>query len=86
MTFRVELTAKAESDVEGVLRWFVEQRATAAGRRWLERLMARIDTLENHPGRCPIADEANELGMELRELAFGKRRGTYRILVCRFIP
>ena len=49
MKYRVELTAKAEWDVEVVLRWFHEQRATAVGGRWLKQLMTRIDTLESHP-------------------------------------
>lgn len=80
MTYHVELTAKAEWDVESVLRWFHEQRATTAGGRWLKQLMARIATLERHPERCRLADEADELGIELRELLFGKRHGTYRIL------
>jgi hypothetical protein len=35
---------------------------------------------ERHPGRCRLAAEANELGFELRDLLFGKRRGVYRIL------
>jgi plasmid stabilization system protein ParE len=74
--YHVELTAKAEWDVDGVLRWFHEQKATAAGGRWLGNIMARIDTLENQPRRCRLADEADDLGIELRELLFGKRHGT----------
>jgi hypothetical protein len=42
--------------------------------------MAKIDTLEMQPLRCPLALEAAELGIELRELHFGRRRGVYRIL------
>jgi plasmid stabilization system protein ParE len=76
----VKLTAKAEADVDSVLCWFQEQQAMVAGGRWLGNLLTRIDTLEKHPGRCRLAPEADELGMELRELLFGKRRGTYRIL------
>lgn len=56
MKYRVELTAKAEWDVDGVLRWFHERHATAAGGRWLRNLMARIDTLEKHPARCRLAN------------------------------
>ena len=80
MTFRVRLTAKAEADVDRVLRWFQEQQASAAGGRWFARLMAKIDTLETHPERCGLADESDELGVEIRELLFGKRHGVYRIL------
>lgn len=80
MPYQVKLTAKAEWDVDGILRWFHDQRATAAGGRWLGLLMARIDTLEKHPERCRLAAEADELGIELRELLIGKRHGTFRIL------
>jgi len=78
--YRVRLTAKAEADVDGVLRWFHEQQATIAGRRWFARLMTKIDTLETHPERCGVADESEDLGLEIRELLFGKRDGVYRIL------
>ena len=68
MKYRVRLTAKAEADVDGVLRWFQEQQASVAGGRWFARLLAKIDTLETHPGRCGVADESNDLGIEIRQL------------------
>ncbi len=37
-------------------------------------------TLEQSPDRCPVADEAADLGIDLRELLYGRRRGVYRIL------
>jgi plasmid stabilization system protein ParE len=77
---QVQITAKALRDVDGVLHWFRDQHALAAAARWYSQLMARIDTLERQPARCRLAVEANELGVELRELLFGKRRGVYRIL------
>jgi plasmid stabilization system protein ParE len=78
--YRVRLTAKAEADVDGVLRWFHEQQALAAGGRWFARLMAKLDTLETYPERCRVAGESEDLGVEIRELLFGKRQGIYRIL------
>ena len=80
MKYRVRLAAKAEADVDGVLRWFHEQQATIAGGRWFARLMAKIDTLESHPDRCAVAVESEDLGVEIRELLFGRRHGVYRIL------
>jgi plasmid stabilization system protein ParE len=78
--YRVRLTAKAEEDIASVLRWFHEQRATDAGERWVRRLMAKIDTLETGPDRAAIADESTDLGLEIRELLFGKRHKGHRIL------
>ncbi len=80
MKYHVHITAKALRDVESVLRWFQDQHASATAGRWHSQLMTRIDTLERQPARCRLAAEADELGIELRELLFGKRRGVYRIL------
>ena len=80
MKYSVRLTARAEEDVAGVLEWFCEQKATAAGSDWYRRLMSRIDTLESNPEGCSLAAESEDVGGEIRELLFGKRRGQYRIL------
>jgi plasmid stabilization system protein ParE len=78
--YDVRLMARAEHDIDTALQWFCEQSATPAANRWFDQLMARIGTLEVHPDRCSLAAEAQELGIELRELLFDKRHGTYRIL------
>lgn len=80
MKYVVRLSARAEEDVADVLKWFRKQKATAAGGRWFRRLMSTIDTLERNPQRCSLAAEAEEVGVEVRELLFGKRRGQYRLL------
>ncbi len=51
-----------------------------AGAAWLSSLMARLETLETNPDRCRMVDESEEIGGEIRELLFGKRRGMYRLL------
>jgi len=78
--YRVRLSAKADRDVDETLAWLRQQGAAAAASRWYERLLAAVGTLERHPQRCPLAPEAEELGIELRELLFGRRRGVHRIL------
>lgn len=80
MAHRVILTEKAEADVESVLKWFAEERATDAGGRWYAQFMAKLETLEDQPERCSIAAESEELGQEIRELLLGRRRYKYRIL------
>lgn len=80
MKYRVRLTEKAEQDVSDVLAWFREQSAVEAGGRWFVRLMAHIDKLETMPERCGLAAESEDLGLEIRELHLGRRRGTYRLL------
>jgi plasmid stabilization system protein ParE len=78
--YRVVMTHKAEQDAENALQWFDHQSATAAGTRWFARLMAQIATLEKYPQRCALAPEAAEIGLEIRELGFGRRLGRYRLL------
>lgn len=80
MKYRVRLTDKAEQDVSDVLAWFHEQSAADAGGRWFARLMAHIGNLETMPERCGLAAESKDLGLEVRELHLGRRRGTYRLL------
>jgi plasmid stabilization system protein ParE len=43
-------------------------------------LLAKLDTLENHPERCSLAAESEQVGQEIRELLFGGKRYRYRIL------
>lgn len=80
MAFRVELTDKAEADVESVLVWFHQQQAGKAGGRWFAQLMEKLETLENRPERCPRAVESQDIGEDIRELLFGRERYKYRIL------
>ncbi len=80
MKYRVRLTGKAEQDVSEVLGWFRDQSAIEAGVRWFARLMAQIDKLETMPKRCGLAAESEDLGLEIRELHLGRRRGTFRLL------
>ena len=79
-TYRVGVTRKAEQDVDEILHWFLDQDASVAGERWFTQLMGRIATLEMYPERCSVTAESADLGVEVRELLFGKRHGTYRIL------
>ena len=80
MKYRVRLTDRAEQDVSDVLAWFRQQSAVEAGGRWFAGLVAHIDKLETMPERCGLAAESEDLGLEIRELHVGRRRGTYRLL------
>jgi hypothetical protein len=56
------------------------QRSASAGARLHAGLLAAIRTLANNPERCPLAEEAPDLGCDLRELLYGRRRDVFRIL------
>jgi len=74
------MTDKANADVDSTLLWFKQRSASAAGQHWVNLLWKSLETLETHPDRCPVALEAGDLGVQIHELSFGKRRGQYRIL------
>ncbi|MCW3055242.1 MAG: plasmid stabilization system [Chthonomonadales bacterium] len=48
--------------------------------RWFNGLENAINSLAEFPGRCPLALESEELGIELRQLLYGKRSAAYRIV------
>ena len=79
MAFSVQVSARAQADIDAALTWAAAQ-APLTAQRWYNRLLAAVQTLQSMPARCPLAAEAADLGIELRELSFGKRRGTFRIL------
>ena len=79
MPHEVRITARAETDIDDVLAWLV-QRSPSEAARWHARLLEKIQTLEDQPERCPVAAEADVIGIDLHELLFGKRRNAYRVL------
>jgi plasmid stabilization system protein ParE len=79
MACRVSLTALAEADVYAAFER-IRVEAPERAEKWLNRLFAAIFSLEELPARCPVIDEANELGFPARHLLYGKGRGGYRII------
>src|SRR5260221_9513840 len=77
--YRVRLSDKAYRDIEEILAWFFDQRASSAGRRWDRCFRSTIRTLSRNPRRCPLAPESESLAMPVRELHFGRRPGVYRV-------
>ena len=48
---------------------------------WLARAELAVDSLDQHPERCPLAAESFSFGRPVRQLLFGSgNRGTYRLL------
>jgi plasmid stabilization system protein ParE len=79
MAYRVLVTARAQGDIAEAVA-FLMQRSAQAASRWHAAVLEAVKTLEDQPERCPRAEEADVLGIDLREHLFGKRRGVYRIL------
>ncbi len=80
MPHAVRITATALAEIEEALAWLVKRSPLAAA-RWHARLLAAIRSLDTHPNHCGLAPE-NEWwdGGELRQLLYGKRHNTDRVL------
>ncbi len=80
MSYRVVVTARARAHAVEAFRWIADQSPDAAA-RWSAGLQKAIAKLTTMPERHPIAeDESEQLGISLRLMLYGRRRGVYRIL------
>jgi hypothetical protein len=58
----------------------IREAAPMHAEKWLTGLFKAILSLDKIPARCPVIDEAKELGFPARHLLYGKGRGVYRII------
>ena len=79
MKYRVIIQPPAAADIDDAYRWIAEH-AVGSAVKWFNGLEAAIQTLENLPHRCPLAEESRAFDAEIRQLVYGKRVGAYRIL------
>jgi plasmid stabilization system protein ParE len=80
MGFRVELSEQAQRDVSAIYLWLCSEQAGDAGERWFRALRTAIRSLADLPARCPLAAENRDASVEVRQLLYGRRPHTYRIL------
>jgi toxin ParE1/3/4 len=76
--YNVEITPVAERDVEEIWNYIADDspgNATA----FIMRLEDQIDTLEQHPERCLLIPENEQLGTSYRHLLQGAYRTIFRI-------
>ncbi len=79
MKFRVNVTESAQKQIEQAYLRYKNDFSSLAD-PWLEGLFKVLDTLKQFPNRCPLAPENDELEEKVRQLLYGKRKNTYRIL------
>lgn len=60
MAYRVDITRRAEADLEELCLWVVD-RAPQQGARWFNGLERAVLSLDQHPTRCPVAPESFDL-------------------------
>jgi len=80
MAFRVETTARAKRDLNGILAWLLSQEAGETGLRWFQGLREAVASLAHFPERCALAPENVWFPFEVRHLLYGHKPHLYRIL------
>ncbi|MEX2138965.1 MAG: type II toxin-antitoxin system RelE/ParE family toxin [Pirellulales bacterium] len=79
MTYEVVIQPRALRDLQESQRWAAKH-APMTARRWFNRFIDRLHTLNKNPQRCGFAEEARKSKREIRQLLFGKRPNVYRAL------
>ena len=80
MEFVVNLRPKAVADIRRNVIWMAAHVSAASALRWQVQANTAIRSLASEPERCPLADESAEVGLDLRELLFGRGRHIFRAL------
>ena len=81
MTYSVVLHDKAEQFLIDSCQWWAENRSVEQAGRWRNEFLAALESLAEHPSRCPLASDCNNFPFEVRELRFGLgRKPTHRAL------
>ena len=75
MTYLVNLTARAERDLEYLYDQINGARSDVA-LKWYQNLKEAILSLEEHPNRCPATSE----NANLRHLLYGDKPHVYRVI------
>jgi plasmid stabilization system protein ParE len=78
--FEVELSPVAYDELAEAFAYRRRTTNAVSAADWVRRLLAAAQTLRTMPERCGRAAEAETTGRDVRELLFGKKRGTYRIV------
>ncbi len=75
MAFRVDLTERAERDLERLYQTINAEESRQA-RAWFNGLETLILSLDEHPARGAVTPDDNSL----RQLLYGRNRNVYRII------
>ncbi len=80
MTHTVIVSPRALADIQRNAGWMARHFSVRSADRWLAGTEAAVQSLAVRPERCPEADEAADLGLDLRVLFHGRRPHVFRIL------
>jgi toxin ParE1/3/4 len=75
MTYRVELTARADRNLKRIFR-YINAESSPQAFAWFNELEAAILSLDRHAKRSPVTAE----NRAVRHLLFGKKPNVYRVI------
>jgi plasmid stabilization system protein ParE len=77
----VKLSTKAREQAHSNATWWAEHHSVVQAIRWASELEKVIHTLQTSADRFPVASEADEIGLPIRQLNFGiGSRPTHRVV------
>ncbi len=79
MKFQVVITPSAKADIFETNTWLLENYPDLAD-RWLWGISEAITSLHKFPERYPVSPESKAFDVVVRQLFYGKKPHTYRIL------
>lgn len=80
MQYTVILSPRASADIWRTVRWLSAHKSVRSAERWHQMISDAIELLSQHPKLYPEADEAGDIGINLRECLQGRKPHIYRIL------
>ncbi len=75
----IHITDQALEELQSAYDWLAEYSKFAA-EQWKSRFIIALAKLEHLAESCPLAPEAEDLNIQLKQYIIGKRRGRYRVL------
>ena len=84
MKYTVIVTPGAQIELDTAYEWLA-QRTQQYAAIWYNGIIDALLTLEEFPGRCPLAPESRKFPSPrgpIRQLLYGDKRNAYRILFC----
>ena len=79
MLFQVIITPSAKADIFEANTWLLENYPDLAD-KWLWGMSEAITSLRKFPERCPISPESEAFDVVVRQLFYGRKPHSYRIL------
>jgi plasmid stabilization system protein ParE len=80
VSYVIKSSRLADADVDNTVARIEQHISLVSAARWHAGLRAAVRRLATNPERYPLAYEAVDLGIELREMLYGRHRHVYRIL------